>query len=221
LSQELREMESSAQIAFDKVPPNVRKFAIGGGYMRYAYCDEGKLDLVVGRDHEHQHAHFFAEEGKLCIQITNQLEKDRAKKYKRIDLIAVTQMLEDLKQYFFQNLERITLSDSRYAGKDVVLTTFPRVELDHVKRRKAYFILLTEEMLCKFNEIDLNRFQIGIVMEPDGTELGLILTRGGGIASISASKLEEMESEIEEPFRVKCSNWGILNCCQFYDGRNL
>jgi hypothetical protein len=140
-----QEMERSAEIAFGHIPSKVRKIGFCGGYFRIGNCSGERLDLVVGREYEDHHAHFFKENGELVMQITNQLIEDKTQKYKRANWQEFLWMLADMGQRFHANLEWITIQDPRYAGKDVLLSTLPRIGFVKVKGKKAYLGMITKE----------------------------------------------------------------------------
>lgn len=197
------EMEQSAEIAFGKIPSRIRKIGFCGGYFRIGNCDGERLDLVVGRGHEDQHAHFFKENGAVVMQITNQLIEDKVAKYKRVNWQEFLLMLADTEQRFRANFEWITIEDSRYTGKDVLLSTLPKIEFVKVKKKKAYLGLVTEEEMSKFDDLDLSKLQIGAILEADGEELALIIIGKGRIASMPVTRLEELVIEFEETYRPK------------------
>jgi hypothetical protein len=197
---------SGAEVAFSKVPDNIRKFGIGGGYMSCRKRVDNKVDFIAGRDHEYSHVHFFEDNDKLCMQLTNELKRDTPEEYRRIDVDAFLKLLADMTRKVLDALESMNLDDSRYARKKVVLTTLPRIHLSEIKRKKAFFVLLTEPRECRFGEIDMNIPQIGVVKGCFGKELALIFVGKGKIYALSVKKLEQISSELEHEFE---SRWNL------------
>lgn len=207
MSHEVKDLQSSAEEAFAKVPDKIRKFGIEGGYMAYRKRKDNKVDFIAGRVDEHSHAHVFEEDGKICMQLTNELKRDTPDEYRRIDPEEFLKLLADMVGRLVGALESISLDEKRYARKKVVITLFPRVELSEIKKKKAYFVILTEPRECKFKEIDTKIPQIGVVKGWFGKELALVIVGKGRIHVLSAKKLEEISSEIEHEFQ---SRWNLV-----------
>lgn len=206
MSSDPENIQHSAEEAFGKVPDNIRKFGTEGGYMSYRKRADNKVDFIAGRDYEYSHVHFFEENGKLCMQSTNELKRGTPEEYSRIDVEAFLKLLADMTGKVFDALECVNLDDSRFARKKVVLTTLPRIHLSEIKRKKAFFVLLTEPRECRFSEIDSNTPQIGVVKGWFGKELALIFVGKGKIHALPVKKLEQISSELEHEFE---SRWNL------------
>src|SRR5437879_4168247 len=191
---------STNENLFENIPQNIRRFRYENSLIFYRK-DNDSVDLYFKNIEEHSHIHFFDKNKKSGMVLTR--EDRRGKKNEHITINPET-FLKSLGNACFSTwslIEWIDPQDPNLKGKIVTLCSIPRLVLDKIQGRKAYFKneMNVEEMV--FEDIDPYEMRFGTIQNKKGLETDALLVRNGEIYRLNVKEIKKLEKNFNnDPF---------------------
>ncbi|HKX81983.1 MAG TPA: hypothetical protein VJL54_06970 [Nitrososphaera sp.] len=194
----------SAEDAFNQVPSHVTKFRIGDGMMWYSKDSGNELDFYAKnvREDKYQHLHFWFNGNEHDAVITKENRRDVEDEHTPFNTIQFLRAIGEPVSELLANVQHLSLTDDRFTGRVVILSTIPRVVYHKTKRDTAYFRVESEVSEYLFEEVDASIPQIGVMVEEPETVTDFLVVGGGEIHVISMDNLDRCAEKMLNGLRA-------------------
>lgn len=188
----------------EKIPANVKRFRYENSLLAVSKDNSGQVNFFIKDVTKKSHVHLFEKDGNAGWVFTKENSRENAKKHTR--LAPPQEFLNALKEILisaFMEIERIDYFDTRFLGKKVTLCSIPKISLDKIKDRKAYFKQDVVIDRIIFDMIDTHQLGFGTIENDKGKETHLIFVRNGEIYALDLSKLNRFLRTLVKDPRLK------------------
>ncbi|HEX9677281.1 hypothetical protein [Nitrososphaera sp.] len=192
----------SAESAFEMVAPNITDFRYEDAFFGIKTRKHNKIDVYAKNVHSDFRLHLYMNDrecgGVITREPTATTPKSHGEPFVVLDFLRViAEPLKDL----IGSIEQVSREDRRFSGKDVQLVTFHKFRFCCVRKGMAYIEPDVEYREYKFDNIDLDLPQIGVMKGWLGRETALIFVGRGELHILSIKHVRKCAKRLEREMR--------------------
>ncbi len=177
-----------------KIPKEIRKFRYEDGFFK-VISPNSNPSFIMKKIDEHKHLHLYQVEGKPHLLLTIEPVDNQPKKRIVVDIDKFLDFLKEVLSEVFKIVNRLEPSEPQFIGRKVTLISKPRMFVDFIQKKTAYFDQEFIEIETQFEDIDIFEGGFGVIEDDLGKETDLIFVRSGEIYHIN---IEELNGLIEK-----------------------
>jgi len=197
-------VDKTNQVDLSKLDKNVKVFRFADGLFKI--INKENASFIMKNITEQKHYHFYQKDGRPYLLLTLEKTPDNKKLHIEIDIKKMLEVIGTMLNDILKDLERLYVNDSRFAGKKVILASYPTMFVDEVKRKTAYFEQEYIETETLFEEINTFETAFGAIINEKGEETDIVFVRNGEIYHLDLQVMDEITKKYEAEFPLKKQN---------------
>ena len=181
-----------------ELPETVRELRLDKMLIKITKSEKGGIGFILKNiDNPHNHHTFVIKENNISLHQTKETDGIQPNLHKYIDYESFISLLGRILQDVFSTSKEISVNDPCYAEKKVQVITEHQLVIETKTRKKVVFDQDIEGYEANFEDIDLSKNGMGIILDENET---MIFIQNNKIFVINFNAIEEKQKELDRLF---------------------
>lgn len=184
----------SMEVAFEQVPPHIKRFRYED--MVFA-VNRKRTNFYIKTVTSDNHLHLFMKDDTCYGVITREPTATRPKRHgERFLAIDFLRPFVEALNQFIPVIEEVSKYDRRFRGHNVQLATFHKFRFDQTRGGISNFEADVEYRESKFENIDTDLFQFGVMKGWFGREIAIVMVGKGQVVVMTMKTLKKYAKRV-------------------------